>query len=147
LLLQVAGLQIARIQFGLKVARHASPPKRLQSRLKRHSSAYASYAETDRNVVVGRVLQLARAVPDLDVFVDVDALRGQPQWERELKREIDNRDVFYLFWSDAASKSEEVGREWRTALQLRGVEYLSPVPLAANGEAPLPPELQQDGET
>lgn len=143
--LQVSGLRIARIHFNLQVGPESTPCKRLATRVKRCLSAYASYADSDRSAVLGRILQLARAVPDIDVFIDVGSLRKTAKFEDDLKREIDHRDVLYLFWSPAASESAEVDREWRTALELRGLEYLNPVPLVSLSQAPLPSELKESG--
>lgn len=38
--------------------------------------------------------------------------------ERELLMMIERSDVFQLFWSENAARSEYVAREWRHALQL-----------------------------
>jgi hypothetical protein len=56
-------------------------------------------------------------------------------------KEVTGRDVFYLFWSAHARDSEWVRREWQTALQVRGIDYIDPVPLVPPDEVPPPPEL------
>ena len=49
--------------------------------------------------------------------------------------------MFYLFWSKAASDSEWVEKEWRTALRFRGIDYIDPVPLISPKDVPPPEEL------
>jgi hypothetical protein len=78
---------------------------------------------------------------DLDVFVDVLSLRSGEDWEIQIQRQIRVRDVFFLFWSLNASRSVEVDREWRIALQMRGIEYIDPVPLSDPRVSPPPKEL------
>ena len=50
-------------------------------------------------------------------------------------------DVFYLFWSLAASRSEWVSREWRYALDEKGLDFIHPIPLVDPRIVPPPPEL------
>ncbi len=83
------------------------------------------------------------ACPDLDVFVDLLSLRRGERWQDRLEAEIERRDVFYLFWSRAASTSEWVDREWRMALAMRGVDYVDPIPLVSPKEVPPPRELAE----
>jgi type VI secretion system protein len=84
---------------------------------------------------------MQKVVPDLDVFVDVFSLRSGDRWEQKLKDYVPTRDTFYLFWSKRASESVWVEREWRLALESRGLDYIDPVPLEEPGLAPPPPEL------
>ena len=80
-------------------------------------------------------------MPDLDVFLDVLSLRSGDLWQQRIREEVSIRDVFYLFWSLAARNSRWVETEWRTALNVRGLEYIDPVPLQSASVAPPPPEL------
>ncbi len=79
--------------------------------------------------------------PDLDLFMDVGALRSGERWQERLQEEISGRDVLYLFWSGAASRSTWVEHEWRTALRTKGLGGVDPVPLETPDTAPPPPEL------
>ena len=54
---------------------------------------------------------------------------------------IPEKDVFYLFWSENAQRSEWVEKEWRCALDTRGIEFIDPVPLVSPKQVPPPPEL------
>ena len=60
---------------------------------------------------------------------------------QRLEEEIVARDAFYLFWSSHARESEWVEREWRIALQRKGLEFIEPVPLESPTSAPPPTEL------
>ncbi len=73
---------------------------------------------------------------------DVTMLKSGQDWNEELLHMIERSDIFQLFWSANAAKSEYVAREWRHALRLgkdvssfiRPVYWRQPMP------AP-PPEL------
>ena len=136
------GLQIAKLHFALDVGAWSAPPTALPAtRQARHRTAFASYASEDRDEVLARVQGMLKVVPDLDVFLDVASLRSGQNWSQRILREVPARDVFYLFWSDAASRSEWVEREWRCALVRRGLDYIDPVPLVSPERVPPPPEL------
>jgi len=81
------------------------------------------------------------AYQGLKVFVDVISLRSAQYWETELCRRIAQADVFYLFWCRHALSSDWVGKEWRYALTLKGIDFIDPVPLEGPEHAPPPPEL------
>jgi serine/threonine protein kinase len=136
-----AGLEVAKLHFALEVAEIDAPPRPLPVRQVRHKTAFASYASRDREAVLARVQGLQKALPDLDIFLDVASLRSGAKWADVLERELATRDVFYLFWSEHARASEWVEREWRAALKVRGIDYIDPVPLADPKAVPPPPEL------
>ena len=104
-------------------------------------SAFVSYASNDRARVAAIIQGMKKARPDLDIFMDVDKLRSGEQWETVLKKEIVNRDIFYLCWSLAARESSFVEMEWRYALDHRGLEYIEPVPIDPPNICPPPDEL------
>jgi molecular chaperone DnaK len=140
-LIYVDGLSIARIQFGIHVGQGASEVERMPSREERFRKAFASYASADRDAVLARVQGILKAAPHLDIFVDVAKLRSGQDWQKELWRVIPLSDVFYLFWSGNAASSVWVEREWRCALQSRGLDFIDPVPLVPPESVPPPPEL------
>ena len=84
---------------------------------------------------------MCKMAPQLDIFLDVDSLRSGRKWEQELWKVIPSSDVFYLFWSDNARRSEWVEKEWRCALNTRGIDFIDPFPLASPEKVPPPPEL------
>jgi hypothetical protein len=84
---------------------------------------------------------MQKVAPQLDVFVDTAALHSGQHWADRLMEEIRRRDVFYLFWSRAAADSAWVEREWRCALQARGLDCIDPVPLESPEDVRPPREL------
>jgi hypothetical protein len=133
------GMQIAKIPFLLTTA--ATQDDMLEASAVPHRSAFASYASDDRDAVLGRIQGIHKVAPELEVFVDVLSLRSGQNWEQELWRVIPGSDIFYLFWSTHARKSEWVEREWRCALRERGIGFIDPIPLQPPEESPPPPEL------
>jgi hypothetical protein len=136
-------LAIAKLHFVLEVGRGAASVAPLAVRETRCKCAFASYASEDRDEVFGRLQGILKVLPDLDLFLDVASLRSGECWEDRLHQEIARREILYLFWSHAASRSPWVEREWRTALALRGIAGIDPVPLVSPEEVPPPTELAQ----
>ena len=134
-------LAIAQIHFILNVASALPEAVDVVDRIKHHRSAFASYATEDRDEVLRIIQGLQKIVPDMDVFLDLASLRAGQRWEEELRRIIPTRDVFYLFWSLAASRSKWVNTEWRCALDARGLDFIDPAPLDPPDQVPPPPEL------
>jgi len=135
------GLQIARMHFLVVVGVSTSEDLRVAEIEERHRKAFASYASADRNEVLARVQGIQKVAPDLDVFLDVLTLRSGEQWAPRLQEEITSSDVFYLFWSENAKGSTWVEKEWRFALESKGLEFIDPVPLVSPELVPPPPEL------
>ena len=104
-------------------------------------TAFASYASENRPEVLARIQGIKKVAPQLDVFVDVLSLRSGENWKTGLQRHVPHKDVFYLFWSEAAARSEWVEREWRLALESRGLDYIDPIPLEEPESVPPPSEL------
>ena len=75
------------------------------------------------------------------MFLDCLSLRPGDKWKPKLRDEIDNRDIFWLFWSRSAMMSEWVDWEWRTALASKSVAGIQPHPLEPIELAPPPKEL------
>ena len=139
----VGQFPLAKLHFALEVGRETAAVAPVAARELRSKSAFASYASEDRAEVVGLVRGMRKVAPDLDIFVNFFSLRSGERWEERLLEEIARRDTLYLFWSQAASRSPWVDREWRTALRLRGVAGIDPIPLASPEEVPPPSELAQ----
>jgi hypothetical protein len=134
-------LRIARLHFTVEVGDRAATADLFRTREQRQRTAFASYASLDRDAVLARVQGIQKALPGLDVFLDVASLRSGQRWQERLRKEVTGRDVFYLFWSAHARESQWVDWEWRTAFGARGVDYIDPVPLAPPEIAPPPAEL------
>jgi hypothetical protein len=137
----VGPLRVTRIYFEVNVGRERGETAMQKLKQTRVQSAFASYATEDRHEVLARMQGMLKIVPDMDIFMDVLTLRSGDHWETRINEEIATRDVFYLFWSVAAIQSRWVEREWRTALVLRGLDHIDPVPLQPPAIAPPPAEL------
>lgn len=92
-------------------------------------SAFASYSRQDTSEVIARLQAIEKMVPGIRLFWDVESLRSGDKWEERLAQEVIDKDIFYLFWSDNAAKSEWVKWEWSCAYRKRGLDYISPFPL------------------
>jgi hypothetical protein len=103
-------------------------------------TAFASYAKGDRGSVLGRVRSL-QIYTGIDVFLDCLSIRPGEKWKPKLEDEIRIREIFWLFWSRRAKKSEWVEWEWRTALKYKSLEGIQPHPLEPEELAPPPEEL------
>jgi hypothetical protein len=133
---------IARLRFCLQVGKKAKPAvAEVSSKTLWTRSAFASYAHEDREAVVARVQGIQKTNPKIDIFMDVISLRSGDNWQKRIRQEIARRDVFYLFWSKAASQSPWVEMEWHAALETRGLGGIDPVPLQSGSQAPPPAEL------
>ena len=103
--------------------------------------AFVSYASQDRIRVGALVQGMRKARPDMDIFFDVTTLHSGEDWEKTLYREILQRDILFLCWSRNARASAWVEREWRFALEHKGVDAIEPVPLEQPDICPPPQEL------
>lgn len=104
-------------------------------------TAFVSYASQDRNRVGALVQGMRKARPDMDIFFDIVTLRSGDNWESTLYREILRRDILFLCWSRNAMASEWVEREWRYALETKGIDAIEPIPLEQPDICPPPKEL------
>jgi hypothetical protein len=138
-----AGLPVLRVDFVVEVANTERPATPVETAEHRYRRPFASYASEDRDAVLARIQGMLKVAPALDVFLDVVSLRSGEHWQERLRQEILERDVMYLFWSGAASRSEWVDWEWRCALHERGVDFIDPCPLVSPTEV-RPPELLAD---
>ena len=134
-------VQVARINFELAVGQGSSEAAALPFREKIHHSAFASYASADRELVLRYIHGMEKAAPFMDIFMDVHSLRSGQNWEQQLWERIPTSDVFFLFWSKNASQSKWVEKEWRCALESKGLEFIDPVPMEPPDLAPPPSEL------
>jgi hypothetical protein len=76
---------------------------------------------------------------EIEYFQDVLSLPPGQRWERELYRNIDVSNIFMLFWSKAARRSEWVEKEVRYALMRKGGVDENPpeiVPIILENESP-----------
>ena len=139
----IDGLRIAVINFVIHVS--DSPAEegvmKIPGEEHRIETAFASYARLDRDKVLPRIQGIQKALPSLNIFLDIMSLRSGQDWEKEIRNIIPIRDVFYLFWSENAQKSHWVEVEWRCALETRGIDFIDPIPLTSPEVCPPPLEL------
>jgi serine/threonine protein kinase len=140
------GLLLSRLLFEIAVAdaseaKTAIEPREIRAMQQKVKTAFASYSSKDQQQVLMRVQGMSHA--GLEVFLDVLTLRSGEKWEERIYRAIRENDMFFLFWSNSARESEYVEKEWRFALQERGLEFIHPVPLVDPRLVPPPTELAQ----
>ena len=128
-----------KLMLTVKVDAGANAP--VEVRRRDILSAFVSYASQDRGRVASLIQGMSKARPDLDIFFDVNSLTSGQKWEERLYREIDARDILFLCWSQNARTSPWVEREWRYALQTKGVDAIEPIPLEQPDLCPPPQEL------
>ncbi len=127
-------LPIGHIKFILKITAEAvvAIPQPVGIESKRYKKAFISYSSKDRNEVLKRVQMLEKL--DIPFFQDVLTLNPGERWEQELYKNIDDSDIFFLFWSNAAKESKWVLQELEYAINLKhGNEenppLIQPVPI------------------
>lgn len=145
----VAGMPKSTLRFQLALraagaARPAARPCKIDGRSYRH--AFVSYCSKDRAEVLRRVQ--AFRIAGISVFQDILELEPGELWETGLYREIDNCDVFLLFWSQAAADSEWVAKEIDYALARKHGKKehppaIQPVPIEGPPIPPRPVKLSE----
>ena len=105
-------------------------------------SAFLSYASQDRARVSACIRGILLVRPDLDLFFDVVSLRRGERYADRIFKEIESRDLFYLFWSIYAAQSDWVRRELNYALEHLGADHVEPVPLDPPDLCPPPASLE-----
>jgi len=140
----VEGHRVARILFVVNTGLQPSDARDTSTHTEKCQTAFASYASEDEGAVLPRIQGLQKALPRLDVFFARASMRSGEKWKERLRAEILSRDVMYLFWSRAASRSEWVEWEWRLGLEERGIDFIDPFPLAPPEDVPPPRELADE---
>ncbi|HJQ33370.1 MAG TPA: TIR domain-containing protein [Pyrinomonadaceae bacterium] len=113
-----------------------------------YKRAFISYSSKDRDKVTRGVQGLKRGLKwaGIDYFMDVQDIDSGEYWESVIKKNLDESDLFILFWSSAAKQSGEVKKEYEYALSRKGGNddkppFFEPITI----ELPLPeppPELK-----
>lgn len=114
------GMPIGVIRFKLEVlgAEEAGKQRRAEPRgdfAFPFRKAYIACASSDRMEVLRRVQILTPL--RIEFFQEALNLEPTARWEKQLYRYIDDCDLFLLFWSSAAKRSEWILREVRYALE------------------------------
>jgi hypothetical protein len=136
------GIPVGNIKFRMQVEANASYIKMANAPVEAttYKNAFISYASADRDEVLRRTQMLSAT--GISFFQDILQLKPGELWEKSLYKQIDNCDVFFLFWSTSAKNSKWVMEEYKYAqsLQLKGIPIeIIPVPIEGP-PAPEPPE-------
>ena len=133
---------LADVSFRLSVSNEATlgPTPNERDTARRFRQIFASYSHRDA-AVVDAVEQYVTVTGDR-YLIDARTLRSGEVWDEQLRRMIDQADIFQLFWSRNSMNSEFVKQEWEYALQLGREGFVRPVywedPLAEDPR-PRPP--------
>ncbi len=98
------------------------------------TNVFVSYSHADESLVAP-VVKLLRVNKSL-VFQDIDGIQPGKRWRSEIARGLAESHLVVVFWCDHASRSGEVSKEWKAAIEQE--KDLLPLLLDAT---PLPPEL------
>jgi hypothetical protein len=105
----------------------ATPPERPQverSSARPYRKIFASYSHKDV-AVVEQFERYGRTLGDT-YLRDWVHLRAGEVWSEQLAHMIEEADVFQLFWSTHALRSEFVEQEWRYSLALNRLNFIRP---------------------
>ena len=143
----INGIPVGQIKFALSVSHSVGGllSRELHARgdvSHRFDTVFISYSREDLTEVVKRT-QALRSV-GIKFFQDALTLQAGDHWAHEIYRHIDESDLFLLFWSARAQKSEWVMKEVRYALKRQGSDRFAPpeiIPVILEGPpVPKPPE-------
>lgn len=98
------------------------------------TNVFVSYSHADASLVAP-VVKLLRVNKSL-VFQDIDGIQPGKRWRSEIARGLAESHLVVVFWCDHASRSSEVSKEWKAAIEQQ--KDLLPLLLDAT---PLPQEL------
>ncbi len=112
----VGTIPIGHLKFKFKIvsetaAASAATPGNVTADLVRYRQAFISYASADRSEVLKRVQMMSLLKPKIEYFQDLLTLEPGDEFEKLIYEYIDKSDVFFVFWSTAASKSAWVEKE------------------------------------
>jgi hypothetical protein len=93
--------------------------------------------------MLDRINSIQSLVPDMVFWYDRQSLDSGVKWREEIENAITASDIFLLFWSVFAKHSSEVKKEWMFALENKGLDCISPVPLDPPELCPPPKELDE----
>jgi hypothetical protein len=125
----------------------AATESNVASNLVRYRRAFISYASADRSEVLKRVQMMSLLKPRIEYFQDLLTLDPGDPFEKLIYQYIDESDVLFLFWSEAASKSSWVEKEILYAKNRKvGGGQAGPeiIPVLIEGPPPVKPPAQLD---
>jgi hypothetical protein len=139
----VNNVPVGDIEFKLHVSTTAdvSTEEPVETHVLKYANVFISYSRKDFSdaSLVAQTL----ATVQVKLLVDVTELEPGDDWAKELPTFIGCADIFYLIWSENASKSEWVDKEARLARSLYDTSDPSRpriVPITLKRPAPKPPD-------
>jgi hypothetical protein len=141
----IDSVPVGHIKFEFTVAVANAEPSSLEPQpvgdeAHGYAMAFCSYASEDRDEVVSRVQMLSAL--GIGYFVDIMSLDPGDRWKQKLYEHIDECDLFLLFWSRNAKRSDWVRKEADYALQRKGDDTFAPPeirPIIIEGPPVVPP--------
>jgi hypothetical protein len=146
-LVSTDGIPVGRIDFKLTVVHgHARTPSgevtSVGHAATRFRKAFVAYAPPDRPEVLRRVQMLRPPLSDIEVFQETLSLKPGEAVEPVRQRQLEECDLFLLFWSSNARRSEAVARDIQDARRRQGPNGEPPptiLPVIIEGPPPPPP--------
>lgn len=77
---------------------------------------FLSHNSKNKNLVEPIYLELKTVFPDREFFYDEHSIQPGESIVGKMSEGLSQNSVFFLFWSDEASKSRMVEREWQVAI-------------------------------
>ena len=136
----VDGIVVGRVRVNILCSARQKGTPTMQEPMRPYQKAFLSYSSADRTEVLKRAQGLRAA--HIDVFQDVLSLEPGERWRRKIFKQIDESDLFLLFWSRAARQSKWVLKEAEYALRCqKKSKTRAPeiVPVILEGPPPIPP--------
>jgi hypothetical protein len=87
-----------------------------------YNMIFLSHNSKNKNLVEPLFLELRSELPDQQFFYDEHSIQPGESIVGKMSEGLGQNSIFFLFWSDDASKSKMVEREWQSALSKSVVE-------------------------
>jgi len=127
---------VGRIVFKVDIAAQTSREPTLVGTADRFHSYFVSYAREDKREVI-KCVRLLRSLGK-DGRQDILDIEPGERWEERLQEFIRRSDVTLLFWSTHAKNSDEVRKECRYCVEVKGLDCILPVIIEKPPPEPFP---------
>ena len=148
-ILAVGGVPVGEMNFIAEIVVDA--PRDLNTEIKAHnySKVFISYAHKDEQAV--KFLAKGLEVMEIEHFFDRRYLKAGDVFPQVIRDYINSADLFVLCWSENASQSEYVKKEYMQALE-RAYPQMNPqkdatlsiYPMSIEPRAELPAEMKDN---
>ncbi|MFW9866523.1 MAG: toll/interleukin-1 receptor domain-containing protein [Candidatus Thorarchaeota archaeon] len=107
---------IGQIPLSIEVSQEERPTEIATVRTNLFDSVFVSYSHEEK-IIVDHFREAYKSL-GINVKIDEDILQSGDRWSPKLLKSIDESDVFQLYWSEKAKKSQYVTEEWKHALKI-----------------------------